>query len=95
MLGGAYCKGKVALFDCRHGYPRQLSGDNIPLISKILCVADVYEALTADRVYRPAMTQEQAVTIMREGVGKKFDPNILQAFFECMEQGLIASDEFT
>jgi HD-GYP domain-containing protein (c-di-GMP phosphodiesterase class II) len=64
------------------GYPCKLSGEKIPLISRILCVADVYEALTADRVYRKAMSHEQALAIMREGAGKQFDTKVLHAFFE-------------
>lgn len=71
------------------GYPCHLSGREIPLISKILSVADVYEALTANRVYRQAMNQEAALKILREGTGVKFDPAVLEAFFTCVNKGLI------
>lgn len=67
------------------GYPCHLADVKIPLISKILCVADVYEALTADRVYRKAMTSEQALAIMRKGVGKQFDPKVLSALLQCIQ----------
>lgn len=75
------------------GYPCNLSGEKIPLIARILCVADVYEALTAERVYRKAMTQEQALAIMREDAGRKFDPKVLHAFLKNIEQSLITLDK--
>ncbi|MEN6412363.1 MAG: HD domain-containing phosphohydrolase [Veillonellales bacterium] len=71
------------------GYPFGLKGEAIPLISRILSVADVFEALTADRVYRKAMSFEQALNIMREGREKKFDPVVLDAFLECIAEGKI------
>ncbi len=62
------------------GYPHGLNGSEIPFMSKILTVADVYEALTADRHYRKGLTQEQALGILEEGVKRnKFDGNILDA----------------
>ena len=47
-------------------------------------MADVYEAITADRVYRPAMTAAQAIRIMHEGRGTKFDPKILDCFWRVL-----------
>lgn len=70
------------------GYPHQLAGAEIPLVSRILAVADVYEALTAERVYRPALSREEALVILLQGAGTKFDPQVLAAFFHCIEQGL-------
>ncbi len=63
------------------GYPHGKKGEEIPLAARILCVADVYEAITADRVYRPAMSIPEAVRIMHEGRGSMFDPAVLDAFF--------------
>ncbi len=63
------------------GYPCRKAGEEIPLISRILSVADVYEAITSDRVYRKAMNLEQTMMVMRAGRGTKFDPEILDAFF--------------
>lgn len=67
-------------FDGR-GYPCRKKGDEIPLISRILSVADVYEAITSDRVYRKAMNLEQTMMVMRAGRETKFDPEVLDAFF--------------
>lgn len=63
------------------GYPKGLKGEKIPLIARILIVADVYEALTSDRPYRNAFSKTEALIIMEEGRNKLFDPNILDAFF--------------
>lgn len=68
------------------GYPCGLKGEEIPLVSRTLSVADVFEALTADRVYREAMSIDQALTIMKNGRGTKFDPVVLDAFLECIDK---------
>ena len=59
------------------GYPRGLAGDDIPLEGRIAAVADVFDALTRDRVYRPRLPREKAVSIMHEGRGSHFDPVVL------------------
>lgn len=62
------------------GYPNGLDSNEIPFMAKILAVADVYEALTADRHYRQGMAPEQALTILEEGVSNnKFDAGVLAA----------------
>lgn len=58
-----------------NGYPDGLAGDAIPELSRILSLADVYEALTSDRSYRPAMSEERARQVIREGCGCQFDPH--------------------
>lgn len=63
------------------GYPAGRGGEDIPLVARILCVADVFEAVTADRVYRPAMDFDQAMEVMAAGRGGLFDPVVLDAFF--------------
>jgi putative two-component system response regulator len=62
------------------GYPRGLSGDDIPLSARLMAVADVYDALINKRVYKPSMTHESALDIMREGRGIHFDPDVFDAF---------------
>jgi methanogenic corrinoid protein MtbC1 len=68
------------------GYPRGLKGEAIPLEGRIVAVADVFDALTSDRVYRPAFSVEEAVKMMREERGRHFDPVLLDAFMEVLEQ---------
>jgi len=64
------------------GYPRGLAGNAIPVEGRIAAVADVYDALTRDRCYRPRLSPEEAVAIMREGRGSHFDPDALTAFLD-------------
>jgi diguanylate cyclase (GGDEF)-like protein len=64
------------------GYPRGLRGQEIPLEGRIVAVADVYDALTSDRVYRPAFSPEAALEVMRAGRGSQFDPEVLDAFLD-------------
>lgn len=62
-----------------NGYPRGLAGDEITLETRIITVADVFDALTADRPYRAAMPLAKALGIMRESAGAAFDPDVLGA----------------
>ena len=55
-------------------------GQNIPILARILAVADVYEALTAERSYKKAMTHEQAYNIITQGAGVQFDPQVVVSF---------------
>jgi putative two-component system response regulator len=68
------------------GYPQGLVGDAIPLSARIMAVADVYDALISRRVYKEGMPHEKAVAIMREGRGSHFDPDILDAFLELVDE---------
>lgn len=75
------------------GYPRGLVGDEIPLEGRIAAVADVFDALTTDRVYRKAFGLPQALSIMREGRGLHFDPDILDGFLDRIDEILQLKDE--
>jgi len=68
------------------GYPRGLKGETIPIEGRIVAVADVFDALTSDRVYRKAFSVEEAVQMMREQRGRHFDPVLLDAFMEVLGQ---------
>jgi len=68
------------------GYPLGLSGEQIPLEARILAVADAYEAMTSDRVYRPALAPEDARCELRRGAGTQFDPQIVEAFLERLDR---------
>lgn len=69
------------------GYPYGLSGESIPLESRILAVADSFEAMTSDRPYRKALSDEQAVTELKRCTGSQFDPNVVEAFLESLGRG--------
>ena len=64
------------------GYPRGLKGDEIPLFSRIIAVADAYEAMVSDRSYRSAMTHEYAVKEIKRCAGSQFDPQIVNGFIK-------------
>jgi putative two-component system response regulator len=64
------------------GYPRGLAGEDIPIEGRITAVADVFDALTHDRVYRPALPLDEALGIVHEGRGTHFDPRVVDAFLE-------------
>jgi len=62
------------------GYPDKLSGENIPLLGRLMAIADVYDALRSDRPYKKAFTHEDAVRIITEGRGSHFDPTLVDMF---------------
>jgi HD domain-containing protein/MASE9 protein len=64
------------------GYPDRLIGDEIPRLARILHVADAFEAMTADRPYRKALSQEQALSELRKFAGVQFDPEVVDAFVQ-------------
>lgn len=68
------------------GYPRGLVGEAIPIEGRIVAIADVFDALTSDRVYRKAFPVEEAVQMMREQRGRHFDPVLLDAFMEVLDK---------
>ena len=64
-----------------NGYPDRLKGEEIPFAARILCVADVYDALTTARSYRDCLTHARAAQVMRESTGQ-FDPDLLESFLK-------------
>ena len=70
------------------GYPDRLAGEDIPLTARILCVADVYDALTTARSYRAALSEEEALRIMRKDAGKLLDPNLFEVFVPLLRPAL-------
>ena len=68
------------------GYPRGISGDDIPVSGRLMALADVYDALISRRVYKPPFEQSKAVGIINEGRGNHFDPDVVDAFLEIKEE---------
>ncbi len=64
------------------GYPHGRAGESIPLAARILALADVYDALTSRRVYKPAMSHDEAAGIIVQGRGTHFDPHVVDAFVD-------------
>ncbi|MBO4337324.1 MAG: HD domain-containing protein [Lachnospiraceae bacterium] len=68
------------------GYPEKIHGEVIPLSARIMAVADVFDALTSPRVYKPAFPLEKALAIINEGKGTQFDPKCVEAFMESIDE---------
>lgn len=75
------------------GYPNGLAGENIPPESRILAVADAYDALTHDHAHRKAVSPQAAAEEIRRGSGTQFDPEVVQAFDRAFTGGALAAGE--
>ena len=75
------------------GYPLGLRTSSIPIEARIMAVADVYDAVTTNRIYTSAVSHEEAVSILKQGAGIEFDPDMIQAFLK-VEQTFKAISEF-
>jgi putative two-component system response regulator len=64
------------------GYPRGLSGEQIPIVGRIVAIADVFDALISDRPYREGMSPSDALAAMTEQRGGRFDPGVIDLFAE-------------
>jgi len=95
MLGGS----SIPIFhmatdiaECHHekwdgsGYPKGLSGENIPISARIVALADVYDALIHKRVYKEAMPEDEVIDYLKEQSGKHFDPKIVELFLDLLPQ---------
>lgn len=69
-----------------NGYPRQISGEEIPIESRIISVSDAFDAMTSDRSYRKAFTLERAIEELVNGKGSQFDPIIIDVFLEILNK---------
>ena len=68
------------------GYPNQLAGEDIPLSGRLMALADVYDALISKRVYKPAFSHDKAKSIILDGDGTHFDPDVVKAFLAVEDQ---------
>jgi diguanylate cyclase (GGDEF)-like protein len=70
------------------GYPMGIAGNEIPIGSRIILVADAFESMTSDRIYRRALGISQAMHELRTGAGRQFDPQVVQVMVQLIEQGV-------
>jgi putative two-component system response regulator len=68
------------------GYPRGLQGEDIPLVGRIVAIADVFDALTTRRPYKEAWSVEDSIAYLQEQAGKKFDPDLVKVFVQQLPQ---------
>lgn len=76
------------------GYPRGVRGDAIPLAGRIAAIADVFDALTSDRVYRPRFQLVEAIEMMKKEASRHFDPTLLSVFWDRLPEVLSIQDEY-
>ncbi len=68
------------------GYPMGLKGEDIPIGGRIMAISDVFDALTSNRPYRPAMSLDGAIAVLRDGSGKQFDPRLVELFSQILPE---------
>jgi HD-GYP domain-containing protein (c-di-GMP phosphodiesterase class II) len=73
------------------GYPAGHAADDIPPEARVLAIADAYDAMTSDRPYRPALSQERAIAELERCAGTQFDPEVVGVFAEAWRQGAFAA----
>lgn len=76
------------------GYPQGLKGEDIPISARLMAVADVYDALISKRVYKPALSHQEAVALIKQGRGTHFDPVIVDAFLQIEPVFVDIADRF-
>jgi len=76
------------------GYPQGIAGEAIPLPARLMSLADVYDALTSRRVYKPALPHEEVATMIRQGRGEQFDPDVVDAFMQLQDEFQAVSQRF-
>ena len=84
-MGIHICKYHHEKFD-GSGYPDGLKGNEIPLAARIVAVVDVYDALVSERPYKKAFSKEKSLSIIREGSGTMFDPEIVKVFLKLFDE---------
>jgi HD-GYP domain-containing protein (c-di-GMP phosphodiesterase class II) len=106
LRGAEYVEKKLHLFKegvelVRHhheswdgsGYPDGLRGEGIPLWARIVCVVDTFQALISRRPFREAFSEEEAMGMLKEGRGKKFDPKIVDVYLQILKERITEREE--
>ncbi len=76
------------------GYPNGLSGEDIPIEGRVVAIADVFDALTTERPYKDAFSVEKSLEIIRDDRGSHFDPQVVNAFNQCLDDLLDIRERF-
>jgi len=98
--GSEFIRAGIDIAECHHekwngsGYPRGLSGEQIPLAARILALGDVYDALTSKRCYKDKFSHDKSRSIIVEQTGTHFDPDVVEAFLNREDEFLQIRDNF-
>ena len=84
-INNAWC-GTVEIHQNGGGYPTGKKGKDIPLIGRIICVADSYDAMSSNRVYRSKLSKEEIEEELRRNSGTQFDPEIVEVFLKFLNK---------
>jgi HD-GYP domain-containing protein (c-di-GMP phosphodiesterase class II) len=76
------------------GYPGGLKGEKIPFLSRILAVADVYDAMASDRAYRKRLPEEVVLDTIKNGAGVDFDGKVVDAFLSLHQKGELEPEDY-
>lgn len=76
------------------GYPNGLKGEEIPLVARVICIADAYDAMNSNRIYRNALTTKNIRQELLQSRGAQFDPVLLDKFIELLDQGLLVYQDY-
>ena len=71
------------------GYPEGRAGEDIPLIARMICVADSFDAMNSNRIYRNKLSKEDIINEIRNNMGTQFDPNVAEVFLKIIKSGKI------
>ena len=73
------------------GYPRGIKGEKIPVLGRIISIADSFDAMTTDRPYRKGLSLEQAIYELNKHKGHQFDPHLVEIFIDIIQQGILST----
>lgn len=76
------------------GYPAGLSGDDIPIPARLMALADVYDAMSCKRVYKSAIAHEDVTSVILDGRGRHFDPDVVDAYLEIQQQFVEIAEKY-
>ena len=76
------------------GYPEGLHGQAIPLSARVMAVADVFDALVSERVYKASFSFDTAIKMLEEGSGTQFDPKCVEAFVDAIDEVRRAMEKY-
>ncbi len=68
------------------GYPGKLKGKDIPLLARIIAIADAYSAMVTNRPYKNAMTKDETIVELKKRAGTQFDPYLVSKFIKCLKK---------